>query len=278
MKKFVRLAAVLGFVSAMSLTSASASAATLVAIENGADTLVTIDSVTGVKTTVGSLGTNVSFGDLAFNGTTLFMLGGRGNNGLFSVNTTTGAATLIGMHGINDLFGLAFNAINSTLYATQFSGGQGVYTLNMLTGAATFLSNVTPGIGGLTFNTSTNQLVGTQDGAGSFYSIDAVTGAKTLLSAGSGSIDDSDLAFDASTNAYFLGDYRGNLYRYDPTTFSRTLIASNLGQLDGIAVLSTVAAVPEPATWAMMLLGFGFVGGALRSGRSKKTKITVAIA
>jgi hypothetical protein len=25
--------------------------------------------------------------------------------------------------------------------------------------------------------------------------------------------------------------------------------------------------VPESATWAMMIMGFGFVGGALRAGR-----------
>ncbi|MBO9711552.1 MAG: PEP-CTERM sorting domain-containing protein [Sphingomonas sp.] len=29
------------------------------------------------------------------------------------------------------------------------------------------------------------------------------------------------------------------------------------------------AAVPEPATWAMMILGFGMVGGALRSTRRR---------
>jgi PEP-CTERM motif len=34
-------------------------------------------------------------------------------------------------------------------------------------------------------------------------------------------------------------------------------------------------AVPEPATWAMMLLGFGFVGGALRSAK-RRQKLTVS--
>jgi hypothetical protein len=35
------------------------------------------------------------------------------------------------------------------------------------------------------------------------------------------------------------------------------------------------AAVPEPSTWAMLLLGFGFVGGAMRSAR-RRQKVTVA--
>ena len=44
-----------------------------------------------------------------------------------------------------------------------------------------------------------------------------------------------------------------------------------------IAFLST-AAVPEPATWAMMLGGFGLVGGAMRSARRRKSQVTYATA
>lgn len=37
------------------------------------------------------------------------------------------------------------------------------------------------------------------------------------------------------------------------------------------------AAVPEPATWALMLLGFGFVGGAMRTAK-RRQKVTVSFA
>jgi len=37
------------------------------------------------------------------------------------------------------------------------------------------------------------------------------------------------------------------------------------------------SAIPEPATWAMMIGGFGMVGGAVRSAR-RKTKVTYATA
>ena len=36
------------------------------------------------------------------------------------------------------------------------------------------------------------------------------------------------------------------------------------------------AAVPEPATWAMMLLGFGFIGGAMRSRLRQKVIVSYA--
>lgn len=34
--------------------------------------------------------------------------------------------------------------------------------------------------------------------------------------------------------------------------------------LDGVSMTAAVAAVPEPATWAMLILGFGLVGGVAR--------------
>ena len=39
------------------------------------------------------------------------------------------------------------------------------------------------------------------------------------------------------------------------------------GYIDNI----TLAAVPEPATWAMMIMGFGLIGGALRSAKGRQT-------
>lgn len=38
----------------------------------------------------------------------------------------------------------------------------------------------------------------------------------------------------------------------------------------------TAAAVPEPATWAMMLIGFGFVGGAMRSAKRRQAQVRFA--
>lgn len=49
-------------------------------------------------------------------------------------------------------------------------------------------------------------------------------------------------------------------------------IGDNQGGVS-LSISPLAAAVPEPATWAMMILGFGLVGGALRRRRS-----TVALA
>lgn len=47
---------------------------------------------------------------------------------------------------------------------------------------------------------------------------------------------------------------------------------------DDMIIRATVtSAVPEPQTWALMLAGFGFVGGAMRASR-RKAKISVSYA
>jgi len=42
------------------------------------------------------------------------------------------------------------------------------------------------------------------------------------------------------------------------------------------AGLAPVAAIPEPATWAMMIMGFGVVGSAMRRSRKVSTRIRFA--
>jgi hypothetical protein len=54
-------------------------------------------------------------------------------------------------------------------------------------------------------------------------------------------------------------------------TFQLTSIVSEASTL----TISAAAAVPEPATWAMMLIGFGMIGGVARY-RRRTVSTTVA--
>lgn len=47
--------------------------------------------------------------------------------------------------------------------------------------------------------------------------------------------------------------------------------------VDNVVFSDSVAAVPEPATWAMILLGFGFIGGAMRSAK-RRHKVSISFA
>lgn len=250
---------------AAALPATPALSFTIYAIDNNADTLLTLDRTTGAKTVVGSLGTAVSFGDLAWDGSTLYLLGGRNNNALYSVDRTTGAATLIGSHGVTDLFGLAYNPLDGHLYATQFAGGSGFYRLDKLTGAATPVVASGTMLDGLAFNSTLGTLVGAQGGQGAFFSVDAATGDALQIGAGAGFLNNGDLDFDAASGAYYVADFSGFFFRYSTNTQSRTIIASGLGAIDGLAIVRDVTApIPEPASWAMMITGFGLIGGTIR--------------
>ena len=53
--------------------------------------------------------------------------------------------------------------------------------------------------------------------------------------------------------------------------FQASAVGANYLQLAGVTNISFVSTVPEPATWAMVILGFGLVGGGMRSARRKTT-------
>lgn len=67
-----------------------------------------------------------------------------------------------------------------------------------------------------------------------------------------------------------------NLFVTNGTSFR--VNTQGAGLLTGLVTASATpiaAAVPEPATWAMMLVGFGAVGFSMRSAR-RKTKLSLA--
>ena len=62
-----------------------------------------------------------------------------------------------------------------------------------------------------------------------------------------------------------------------PTTLSFTLAGQPTASQDGfLDSISLTGAVPEPATWAMMLMGFGMIGAGVRSRRRSSVRITYA--
>jgi hypothetical protein len=74
-----------------------------------ADTLLSVDPLTGAATTVGAIGATgtSAVGGLAFDTGTLYLTDG---NGLYAVNTGTGAGSFIGSHGVGGFSGIAIPA------------------------------------------------------------------------------------------------------------------------------------------------------------------------
>jgi hypothetical protein len=81
----------------------------------------------------------------------------------------------------------------------------------------------------------------------------------------------ADSVFDVSASGYTtlnLGSSSGNRIANFIGVSSVTFRGTNNNQLDNIVVNANTTAAPEPASWAMMVAGFGLVGAAVRRRRT----------
>ncbi|MGB0911540.1 MAG: hypothetical protein ACPGYT_14350, partial [Nitrospirales bacterium] len=123
--------------------------------------LKSIDTTTLAITDIGDVGVEVSFGGLAYdpNTDTLFMVDGRSSANLYTVNRTTGIASLTGSHGVSHLRGLAFDSTNNVLYGSRTSsGGTELYALNTGNGAATLVGDTSVSFSGLSYDSTKDDL------------------------------------------------------------------------------------------------------------------------
>ena len=115
---------------------------------------------------------------------------------------------------------------------------------------------------------------------GEFYNLDFNWGAAQLANRTGATTEQLHITFGASTadtgilavgSGAFSGWQAGH-FQFQATSTSQTLSFLSVGTpfgLPPIAVLDGVSltAVPEPTTWAMMLLGFGGIGAMIRRRR-----------
>lgn len=71
------------------------------------------------------------------------------------------------------------------------------------------------------------------------------------------------------------GSKSGNFSNIVPIDWNGTIVTSDLFIVTGTTLVKTVSAAPEPATWGLMILGFGMVGAALRY-RRRSTSVAYA--
>lgn len=78
--------------------------------------------------------------------------------------------------------------------------------------------------------------------------------------------------FDVGSGGNLFLDSDANIGLTNTRSSSGTT-ATNLGLVTGF---NEAGAVPEPATWAMMIGGFGMIGGAMRARRRQAVRVTYA--
>lgn len=172
--------------------------------------------------------------------------------------------------------GNAFTSYTENDFTASAPAGQFVQATNPFLNTPSTLPALLTG----TFNGATNATL-TVTGTGMFY----LSSLDLFL---------SELGPQQPSSSYSITGYLGNVLQYftpptilsaglnqystggDKTPIDRLAIStSSLGQLylDNINVtpVTAVAAVPEPATWGMMIAGFGAVGFAMRRRRTQAT-------
>jgi hypothetical protein len=186
--------------------------------------LVTIDPATAQVTVVGSYnagpvnssGTPATMADLAFDAAgNLYGVGSIGGPQLYSINTATAQATVIGSTGLTSTTGGGVEFVGGTLYGTPTASRFGTYDL--VTGAYTNITNPAKPTGG---------------GAYGALATDPDTGLLYGLNVGSGSPPPTALAI------------------IDPATGAVTTVGTSLNSLDAIAF----QIIPEPTSFVLLTL------------------------
>lgn len=208
------------------------------------------------------------------------------NNRVYTVNYNTGAARLltsVALTGSN--FAVDFNPTNTNLRLVSNDNTNYVLRFNpaplaLVPGVNVAYAAGTTGLGdpdiisaGYT-NNDNNAATGTTlfvlDSANDILATqNAATGVLTAVGALGVNIG-ARTSFDISglnNNAFVQA---GNtLYNINLTTGALSAIGNTDRTLFGLT-----AAVPEPSTWAMMMIGFGAVGAAARSSRRRRKTVT----
>lgn len=252
--KFLK-ASLAGLILSASCLFNIANAGLLYGIDRTDDSLVTVDLGTFSATTVGSLGTNENFGGLAYsvNSSIMYMAGGRSNNSIYTVDYLTGTASLLGAHGIGDVFGLAFDSANNVLYGTTTTSE--LYSFSLTDGSATLIGNTGFNIGGLSYNSNLDLLIGMSTGGGTIFDIDRITGAAAIVMSGLPSTNDVGFTYDYDADIFYSLGLNGTLHSYSSTDYTSSLLASGLPDIDGLTYVGDSVRVPEPSTLAIFALG-----------------------
>ena len=268
--------------------SGAAQAATVFAVDEN-NNLVTFNSSSPgtLSSSTAITGTTATFLALDFRDSNGRLYGLGDDLRLYTINTGTGAASAVGgplaITGSN--FGFDFNTAIDALRIV--SNNDSNYVVNPNTGVVT--TTATPvAFGAGDVNAGVDPTVTGNayiHGTASQFAIDTTTdflvtqanNAGTLTSVGSlgvavGPRTAFDIDFDGT--GYIMDANR--FYSVNLQTGQAKLVGTSQRALFGIAIQG----VPEPSTWAMMILGFGLVGGTMRrrsaSVRMSRTRLVYA--
>ncbi|UUR07682.1 PEPxxWA-CTERM sorting domain-containing protein [Sphingomonas glaciei] len=229
------------------------------------------DAGTNTNTLIGDLGLSADSTGMAFSPTGTLYLYERASTSLYTVNPTTAATTLIGNTGIG-AEDLTISLDGTTGYVTAQGN---LYSINLSTGASTLLGSIGATLDGLTTAPIAVTIGGINYSAGTIFGVDSGTlfmlNVLTPSSSTIGSTTGASETLDFASDGTLWGQNNGTFNVINSSTFASIPDGASAGGnfAFGMAIAPSIsAAVPEPSTWAMMLIGFGAIGASMRRRRT----------
>ncbi|MEO7734151.1 MAG: hypothetical protein ABIY55_24525 [Kofleriaceae bacterium] len=205
----------------------SVAAHNLVTINEANGHLERIDPDTLQVTDIGPIGVPYAFGDCMFNPADgkLYMVDGRGDESLYTIDLATGAATLIGFDGNSAMEGLAFHPPTNQIFGTSFDDAS-LFTLSATTGAATFIGGVGQHFQGLAWDSSRNVM--TAFNGSQMFAVNVANAALTLL-ASTEFVVDYGMTYDPVIDRFWVVDSGGRILQLDPNQGFITTLEAFIG-------------------------------------------------
>ena len=217
---------------------------------------------------------------------TLFASSGfRDGGNIYTINETTGAATLVGASGFPAVSALAFDQSGNLFGSASTDPAlfpDTLISINTATGVGTTIGTYNAfgisGIDGLAFHPTTGILYGMSvfdaDGTDPLFSIDPSTGEATFLGrvteAGTGNAAPESIAgltFDHNGNLYgSTGSRDGSILSIDIDNLTFTILGDGTPNGGSVSDLVAVTPVPEPVS---MWLTVGLLSGLVYWRRNK---------
>lgn len=181
---------------------------------------------------------------------TLFGVNTVGNDSLLTIDPATGAATVVGPIGFQNVTSLAYDASSNTLFGVPFLEDD-LIAIDPTTGAGTLVGGLGIDeirISGLAFSFQTGVLFGTTgvNGMDDLVTIDTATGQATLVGS-TGLISIEGLAYDPATDRLLGANGNSStLISIDQNSAAVTTIGSlgfPLGNISGLALDSTTSSL-----------------------------------
>lgn len=210
-------------------------------IDHGEDRLRRMDPATLTITEVGPLGLDVRFGACTWDPQSerLLATAGRPSNTLLEVDLVTGSASVIGTHGVDDLFSLEWHPPSQGLYGWKNSTPRALQRIDPSTAAATQIADPFGRVDALAWDSDRLAMVGfgTNVGpdGGSVFSVDLAAGTTTLVTR-MPSINNMGATYDPVRDLFWLVDIRGQVITLDPANgFASDIVATLQGENTCIA-------------------------------------------